>query len=148
ATLSAFHHSPNFRRRLMKSGSLAFALTLLLTALGAVAGNLPAVDTSFKPGDDFYKYVNGAWLKATEIPADRSSISDGAVLSELSDKRTREIIQQTASDKSATADAKKIADFYNASMDDGKTRSLGSSRSRRSSRKSRQSATARLCLAC
>jgi len=109
----------------MKSGSLAFALTLLLTALGAVAGNLPAVDTSFKPGDDFYKYVNGAWLKATEIPADRSSISDGAVLSELSDKRTREIIQQTASDKSATADAKKIADFYNAFMDDAKIESLG-----------------------
>ena len=84
----------------------------------ASAGDLPVVDSTVRPGDAFYQYVNGAWLAATAIPPDRSSISDGVVLSELSDRRTREIIQETAKNKSATADARKIADFYNAFMDE------------------------------
>ncbi|HEY5806504.1 MAG TPA: hypothetical protein VIT67_00965, partial [Povalibacter sp.] len=93
----------------------SFALGIALVAAGnAPGGNLPVVDTSVKPGDAFYQYVNGAWLKATEIPADRSSMSDSALLSEQADRRTREIIQETAQDKNATADARKIADYYNA----------------------------------
>src|SRR3546814_12031386 len=32
-----------------------------------------AMDTSVKPGDDFYAYANGNWQRTTEIPADRSS---------------------------------------------------------------------------
>ena len=34
--------------------------------------NLNYMDMSVKPTDDFFKYVNGTWLKNTEIPADRS----------------------------------------------------------------------------
>ena len=102
----------------MKSASSLLAAALLTSAAGSFAGNLPPVDSSVRPGDAFYQYVNGAWLKSTEIPADRSSVSDSVVLSELADQRTRDIIQQTARDKSATADAKKIADFYNAFMDE------------------------------
>src|SRR5438552_1892725 len=85
----------------------AFAIivcSFFLAAVNAVGRNLPAVDTSVRPGDDFYKYTNGAWLKATPIPPDRSSTSDGAVLSELADQRTREIIEATASNRDATAD--------------------------------------------
>jgi len=32
------------------------------------------MDTSAKPGDDWYEYANGQWLKNTQIPADRASI--------------------------------------------------------------------------
>jgi predicted metalloendopeptidase len=102
----------------MKSLSLAFSVGLLAAAASSPGSELPVVDVSVRPGDAFYQYVNGAWLKATEIPADRSSMSDGALLSEQADKRTREIIQQTAQDKNATADARKIANFYNAFMDE------------------------------
>jgi putative endopeptidase len=98
---------------------------LLLATASAFSRDLPAVDTSVRPGDDFYKYVNGAWLKATPIPPDRSSTSDGAVLSELADQRTREIIEATASNPNATADAKKIADFFNAFMDEASIDKLG-----------------------
>jgi len=97
---------------------LVLSAALLTTAAAAGGGDLPPVDTSVRPGDAFFEYVNGAWLKATEIPADRSTVSDSVVLSDLADRRTREIIQQTAGDKNATADAKKIADFYNAFMDE------------------------------
>ncbi|HFX18190.1 MAG TPA: M13 family peptidase, partial [Flavobacteriales bacterium] len=34
--------------------------------------NLKNMDTTVRPQDDFYNYVNGAWMKKTEIPADRS----------------------------------------------------------------------------
>ena len=95
----------------------AFSVTLLTAAAAVAGGDLPAVDKSVRPGDAFFEYVNNAWLQANEIPADRSTMSDSVVLSELADRRTREIIQQTAGDRSATADAKKIADFYNAFMD-------------------------------
>jgi len=109
----------------MKFQSIAYSLGLFTIAVCSHGGNLPVVDTSVQPGDAFYQYVNGAWLKATEIPADRSSISDSAVLSEQADQRTREIIQQTAQDKSATADARKIADFYNAFMDEASIEKSG-----------------------
>jgi predicted metalloendopeptidase len=52
-------------------------------------------------------------------------VSDGAILSEQADQRTREIIQKTAQDKNATADARKIADFYNAFMDEASIEKLG-----------------------
>ena len=39
--------------------------------------DLAALDRSVKPGDDFWAYANGAWLRATEIPADRSDAGIG-----------------------------------------------------------------------
>jgi len=109
----------------MKLVSVALSLTLLTGAANSPGRDLPVVDSSVRPGDAFYQYVNGAWLKATDIPADRSSMSDGAMLSEQADQRTRGIIQETARDKNATADAKKIADFYNAFMDEASIEKLG-----------------------
>ena len=37
---------------------------------GIVVENM---DTSVRPNDDFFRYVNGSWLDKTEIPADRTS---------------------------------------------------------------------------
>jgi len=102
----------------MKHAALALTAGFLAVAAAAPGRDLPVVDSSVRPGDAFYQYVNGAWFKANEIPADRASISDAVVLGELADKRTRDIIQETARDKGATADARKIADFYNAFMDE------------------------------
>ena len=109
----------------MKIHLLALTLGAFAAAASPPASDLPPVDASVRPGDNFYQYVNGAWLKATEIPADRSTMSDGALLSEQADQRTRDIIQETARNKNATADAKKIADFYNAFMDEVSIEKLG-----------------------
>jgi putative endopeptidase len=109
----------------MKFLSLAFSVAVVAAAASSSGRDLPVVEANVRPGNDFYQYVNGAWFKATEIPADRSSMSDGAILSEQADQRTREIIQQTAQDKSATADAKKVADFYNAFMNEASIEKLG-----------------------
>jgi len=109
----------------MKPISVFCIVASLAAAAICAAGSMPPVDSSVRPGDDFYQYVNGIWMKATEIPPDRSSMSDSAVLSEQADQRTRDIIQETARDKNATADARKIADFYNAFMDEAAIEKLG-----------------------
>jgi predicted metalloendopeptidase len=31
------------------------------------------IDSSVRPQDDFFRYLNGKWLQSTEIPADKSS---------------------------------------------------------------------------
>ena len=40
-----------------------------------------------KPGDDFYAYANGSWMKTTEIPADRSSIGGFYIADHEREKR-------------------------------------------------------------
>ena len=77
-----------------------------------------AMDTSAKPGDDFYAYANGNWDKANEIPADRSSIGAFYVAQLETEKRNREligaIVQQGG--EPGTNDGR-IAAFYKAYTD-------------------------------
>ncbi|HEX3274147.1 MAG TPA: M13 family metallopeptidase [Gemmatimonadales bacterium] len=83
----------------------------------------PGVDTAgmdrrVRPGDDFFEYANGSWLRQTEIPADRSSYGAGALLTELTDQRTAELIQDAARAGGAPgSDARKVGDFYASFMD-------------------------------
>jgi predicted metalloendopeptidase len=92
-------------------------LILFVAVFRSLATDLPAVDSSVRPGDAFFQYVNGAWLKATEIPLDRSSISDDVTLTEQNNQRTLDIIE-AARARDASADARKIADYYYAFMDE------------------------------
>ena len=46
------------------------------------------MDRSVKPGDNFFEYANGDWIKRTEIPPDRARIGVFSTLADLSDKRT------------------------------------------------------------
>ena len=80
-------------------GSASLALTAAAckqagdeAATEAVAGsasgiNLAAMDKSVKPGDDFFAYANGSWIKKTEIPADRSSIGAFFITQQELEKR-------------------------------------------------------------
>ena len=77
------------------------------------------VDHSVKPGDDFYQYANGGWLERTQIPADRASVGVFTALSDLSNKRTVDLIEQAAKGNApAASDTRKIADLYNSFMDE------------------------------
>ena len=75
------------------------------------------MDTTVRPGNDFFRYANGPWLKATEIPPDRSSMGDDVVLAELNNQRTLDIIKAARSSNAGT-EARKMADFYDAFMDE------------------------------
>lgn len=83
--------------------------------------NLAGMDQSVRPGDDFFKYANGQWLKATEIPPDRSSYSVFAMLGEQASRRTSELIQEAGSAGAGPGgdpDARKVGDAYAAFLDE------------------------------
>ena len=86
--------------------------------LGTFGVDLSAMDTSVKPGNDFYRYINGKWDDRTEIPADRSSWGGFAQLRELSDARTRTVIEDAAKTQNAPGSvADKIGTTYATFMD-------------------------------
>src|SRR6185437_3517597 len=120
------------------SSSLRLTLcTLLLLSLGflfarayapAIA-DVPAktvhgievanMDRSVQPGDDFYEYANGAWIKKTVIPPDRPGVGVFTALSDLTNKRTAGLIEEAAKAKApAGSSTAKIADLYNSYMDE------------------------------
>ena len=81
--------------------------------------DLAGIDKSVKPGDDFDAYANGAWRKTFEIPEDRSNYGAFTVLVETAEKRNAELIAQLAASKPAPGtDARRIADFHAAYLDE------------------------------
>jgi putative endopeptidase len=80
--------------------------------------DLAGMDRSVAPGDDFYAYVNGAWLKATSIPPDKAAYGVGSMLADETRKRTVALIQDASSGSSPSPDARKIGDFYASFMDE------------------------------
>ena len=78
---------------------------------GIVVAN---VDRSVKPGDDFYRFTNGDWIKRTEIPPDRAAVDVFTKLADLSNKRTRDLIEEIAkSNAPAGSSERKVADLFN-----------------------------------
>src|SRR6266853_856897 len=58
--------------------------------------DLAGVDKAVAPGDDFFAYANGSWMKSTEIPADRSTWGSGEMLAEVTGKRTADLIAEAS----------------------------------------------------
>ena len=86
--------------------------------LGTFGVDQSAMDTSVTPGDDFYAYVNGSWMKRTEIPADRASWGGFAILRDLSDQRTRSVIEDSAKTEHPAGSVEaKIGATYSSFMD-------------------------------
>lgn len=74
-----------------------------------------AMDTSVKPGDDFYAYANGNWQKTTEIPADRSSTGAFYAAFVETEKRNRELVDAIVKGTPKEgSDEARIANFYKA----------------------------------
>jgi predicted metalloendopeptidase len=114
------------RRKIMFPRLFSVTTLLALTAIWAngqtsspAAGGIDvaAMDRSVAPGDDFFKYVNGAWLEATAIPPDKSSYGAGAILVDETRKRTVALIQEAAR-SSQGEDERKIGEFYASFMDE------------------------------
>ncbi len=85
---------------------------------GTFGFDTAGMDRSVAPGDDFFAYANGNWVRTTEIPADRSSFSSFNVLTEQAAQRTRAIVEEAARDTAAGGEAGKIGDYYAAFMDE------------------------------
>jgi putative endopeptidase len=81
--------------------------------------NVANMDRSVTPGDNFYMYANGDWIKRTVIPADRAGIGVFSTLDDTANKNTAALIQESAKANAPDgSEARKIADLYNSYMDE------------------------------
>src|SRR5438067_9877013 len=80
--------------------------------------DLTGMNASTKPGDDFYRYANGAWHDRTRIAPDRDSNGIDRVLNDAVELRIRDILErgQDGVEARARPDAAKIGAFYAAFM--------------------------------
>jgi len=79
---------------------------------------LQNMDTLVKPGDNFDRFVNGAWIRKNKIPADKSSFGVSEILDDEAQENVRKIIEESAKGKfDDGSNEQKIGDFYNAYMD-------------------------------
>ena len=77
------------------------------------------MDRSVKPGDNFFLYANGDWLKRTEIPPDRAGVGVFSLLADKANEQTQTLIEDVAKTKSpAGSNEAKIADLYESFMND------------------------------
>jgi putative endopeptidase len=83
------------------------------------------MNTSVKPGDDFFEYVNGTWAKTTQIPADRSSFGAFATLRDLSEARLRQLVESyKLGNPGKDGNEAKVAALYRGFMDEAAVEKL------------------------
>jgi len=78
------------------------------------------MDRSVAPGDDFYLFANGTWLKNTPIPADKSNYGAFSVLQDLSQQRVRDILDAVKDDPNS-----KIGVAYSSFLDEAAVEAKG-----------------------
>ena len=83
---------------------------------GITLGNM---DTKVSPGQDFFRYVNGAWLDKTEIPSDRNSWGSFNELRQKTDNDALAILKEASKDPKYTSntDQGKAIALFNTIMD-------------------------------
>ncbi|MFL6733212.1 MAG: M13 family metallopeptidase [Sphingomicrobium sp.] len=83
---------------------------------GTEAGiSLASMDTSIKPGDNFFDYANGSWVKKTQIPEDRSSIGGFYIADQERERQTKELFDSILkSNAAADTNEGRIANYYKA----------------------------------
>ena len=88
--------------------------------------DLGGADFAARPGDDFFRYGNGAWYDRAVIPPDRSSIGVDTALTITNESRIRDILErgEDGVDPSLRTDARKIGAFYAAFMDEARADAL------------------------
>lgn len=84
------------------------------------------LDQTVVPGDDFYQYSCGGWVKRAEIPADRSRVSIFTPLREQTNKRLADLIYEAAKGGAASDQrSRRIANLFNSYMDEGAIETKG-----------------------
>lgn len=100
---------------------------IVLASLGANAQEKPKthgielqyMDKSVKPNDDFFTYVNGTWVKKTEIPSDRTRWGSFDELRKNTDDDVLAILNKAVADKKLDpkSDQAKAVNLYKSIMD-------------------------------
>jgi len=109
------------RRGLLATAGAAFCLprpTSAAPAIGSWGFDVAGMDPTVRPGDDFYRYGGGTWLRETEIPPDRASWGPFFELRAKAEADVQAILEDLVARPGAPGSAeRKIADFYAAYLD-------------------------------
>jgi putative endopeptidase len=110
-----------------RTGFRSYILLALLLSAGATPAaaqrtipglDASAMDTTVRPGDNFYKYANGMWDRRTQIPPELSAFGAFNIAAKQADANLMEIVHRASgTDAPAGSDERKIADFYRAFLD-------------------------------
>jgi putative endopeptidase len=84
------------------------------------------IDKSIRPGDDFFLYTCGEWVKHTEIPPDRGYYSPASPVQDETKKRAADITMEAGKGGSSAGEkSRKIADLYNSFMNEAAIEAKG-----------------------
>jgi putative endopeptidase len=117
---------------LKTAATVLLATALTTTALaadkpqyGSWGFDASGIDSHVKPGDDFFRYTNGAWLERTVIPADKPGWSLRLAMTDTIEARLHDLMEKAAA-RNETVDLEgKVGGFYKAFMDEGRIEALG-----------------------
>jgi putative endopeptidase len=94
--------------------------------IGSFGFDVAGMDRTTRAGDDFVTHTSGTYLKTLEIPADKTSFGMFTKLRDLSQERTRTIIEKAAASGGAPgSEAQKVGDFYASFMDEAAIEAKG-----------------------
>lgn len=84
------------------------------------------MDRAVKPGDDFYRYANGGWLKAASIPEGQATYDNRAILTETNRRQVRDLMRDAAASPGARGSVpQKVGDYYSSMMDEARIETRG-----------------------
>ncbi|MES2419474.1 MAG: M13 family metallopeptidase [Bacteroidota bacterium] len=109
-------------------------LGIVAGSFSAYAQNVPKkfidpanMDLTVKPGNDFYQYASGTWVKKNPVPAKETRWGTFNELREFNVQAVRSLVEKAAADKGALPGSvtKRVGDFYAAAMDSTTIEKLG-----------------------
>ncbi len=103
-------------------GWQGLVLTAQTTSNYAQVGH--GVDPVIRPGDDFFAYANGAWLKATTIPAGKERWNARTAINELTRQQIAQLLDDAASAPAGSL-ARKVADYRAARLNEAAIEARG-----------------------
>src|SRR3977135_4452273 len=121
-------------------GTVLFSVALLLLSdsraetegkpqYGTWGFDTAGADLKAKPGDDFFRYANGAWLDRVQIPADKPAYSLRLAMTDLTEQRLHDLMEENAKKTEAkpTTIEGKVGAFYKSFMDEARIEKDGAS---------------------
>ena len=122
----------SLKKVFLAAAGIAMLLITVLSCKPKATTTTPPIDaanmdTTVNPGDNFYQYANGAWLKNHPIPGDYSRYGAFEVLGEENYVQLQTIMDEASKDKNAKDGSvkQKIRDFYNTGLDTVKIEKAG-----------------------
>ncbi len=88
--------------------------------VGTYGFDTAGMDSTVRPGDDFYQYANGTWAKNTPIPPDKSNYGSFTALQDISQQRVRDILDAARNDPNS-----RVGAAYSSFLDEAAVEAAG-----------------------